>query len=87
MRVTFDVEKDAANRAKHGLPLSVAALVIENGVTTFLDTRFDYDEDRFITFGYVERRLHVAVWTECNGDVRTISVRKANEREQERYGR
>lgn len=34
-----------------------------------------------------DHRLHVAVWTERDGEVRAISVRKANEREQERYGR
>ena len=87
LRIIFDPDKDASKRAKHRLPLDVTAMVIENAVETFRDTRFDYGEDRFVTFGYVEHRLHVAVWTERDGEIRAISVRKANEREQERYGR
>lgn len=85
-RVIFDPAKDAANREKHGLSLDLVGTVIEGEARTFLDQRFNYGEDRFVTFGYVEDRLYVAVWTERDGAVRAISVRKANDREQELYG-
>lgn len=85
-RVIFDPAKDADNREKHGLSLDLVGAVIEAATVTFLDQRFDYGEDRFVSFGYVEGRLHVAVWTERDGAVRAISVRKANAKEQERYG-
>jgi hypothetical protein len=85
-RVLFDPAKDVANREKHGVSLNLAGRIIEAATATFLDRRFDYGEDRFVSFGYVEGRLHVAVWTERDGAVRAISVRKANQKEQERYG-
>lgn len=86
MNITFDAAKDAINREKHGLSLAVVGAVIEGAVGTFRDTRYDYGEDRYVTFGYVGDRLHVAVWTERDGAIRAISVRKANSREQARYG-
>lgn len=85
-RVVFDSAKDAANREKHGLSLALVGAVVEAARATFLDQRFDYGEDRFVSFGYVDGRLYVAVWTERDGAVRAISVRKANAKEQERYG-
>ena len=86
IRLTFDSVKDAANQEKHGLSLALVEAVIEGAVATFLDSRFDYGEDRFVTFGTIAGRLHVAVWSEREGTVRAISVRKANAREQARYG-
>jgi uncharacterized DUF497 family protein len=85
-RVSFDTAKDAANREKHGLSLSIVRAVINSATATFIDDRFDYGEERFVTFGYVEGRLCVAVWTERDGRVRAISVRRANPREQRKYG-
>ncbi len=84
--MVFDPAKDAANADKHGLSLALASAVIESATATFIDDRYDYGEDRFVTFGYVDGRLCVAVWTERDGAVRAISVRKANEKEQESYG-
>lgn len=85
-RITFDPGKDAANMAKHGVSLATAAEVLANATQTLPDRRRDYGEHRFITFGYVRGRLHVAVWTPRADDIRAISVRKANVKEQARYG-
>ena len=63
MRITFDPDKDEANVSKHGLRLVFGERVIETAVTTMLDTRFEYGEERFVSFGYVERRLYVCVYT------------------------
>lgn len=86
--ITFDPAKDAANRAKHAVSLSLCDAVLAGSVHTEEDTRYDYGERRFVTFGYVNDRLHVAVWTpDPDQDaVRSISVRKANKREQKAYG-
>lgn len=86
VRHTFDTAKDAANRAKHGVSLALGAEVVGGAVTTFLDTRCDYGEDRFVTFGLVGSRLYCAVWTLRDDEMRIISVRKANAKEQKRYG-
>lgn len=50
---------------------------------TVRDGRQDYGEDRFITIGRLARRMVVLVWTFRNKSRRIISMRKANDREQE----
>lgn len=85
-RIIFDPAKDAANKTKHGVSLSLLGAVLDGATVTFPDDRRDYGEPRFITFGYVEERLHVAAWTPRGDTFRAISVRKANAREQDRYG-
>lgn len=52
---------------------------------TFDDKRFDYGEDRHLTFGYLDGRMVVFAWTHRDGTCRVISLRKANGREQKRY--
>lgn len=41
MEVEFDTAKDAANRAKHGVPLALGAIVLENRLGEVADTRRD----------------------------------------------
>lgn len=52
---------------------------------TFEDTRFNYGEPRFITFGMLEKRLIVIAHTPRGHKTRIISMRKANNREQKIY--
>ncbi len=52
---------------------------------TVEDDRQDYGEDRFITIGFLDRRMVILIWTPRNGTLRIISMRKANEREQALY--
>lgn len=59
--------------------------VFEQDNVTFEDRRRDYDETRMITFGYLELRLVVLVWTPRGKFRRIISMRKANDREQALY--
>ena len=49
------------------------------------DDRRDYGEHRRITLGKIEGRLYVIAYTLRGTDVRMISARKANEREQRQY--
>jgi uncharacterized protein len=86
MRVTFDNAKDRLNREKHGLSLALGEEVIRLAVTTVADARFDYGEDRLVSFGYIRDRLYVCVYTVREDEIRIISVRKANDREVKRYG-
>lgn len=51
------------------------------GIFTGQDTRMDYEEDRFITVGWLFERLVVLVWTPRGEARRIISMRKANDRE------
>jgi uncharacterized DUF497 family protein len=45
----------------------------------------DYEEDRFITVGWLQARLVVLVWTPRGEVRRIISMRKANDREKTLY--
>jgi len=50
------------------------------------DWRYEYGEERFCLYGRVEGRLFVIVYTVRDKTIRIISARKANKREQKRYG-
>ena len=50
-----------------------------------LDVRFDYAEERFVSYGMVVGRLWVCVFVRRGEEHRIISVRKGNEREKRRY--
>jgi uncharacterized DUF497 family protein len=45
----------------------------------------DYEEDRFITLGWLDAHLVVLVWTPRGEVRRIISMRKANDREKALY--
>ncbi len=51
------------------------------------DTRRDYGEPRYRAFGYIGEKLFAVVFTPRGGRIRIISVRRANRREERRYGR
>jgi uncharacterized protein len=86
MRIEFDADKDAANLKKHGVSLAFAVQVLaDTHRLDLLDVRFNYPEDRFVTYGSVENRIWVCVFTMRGDTYRIISVRKANDRETRRY--
>ncbi|WES31758.1 BrnT family toxin [Varunaivibrio sulfuroxidans] len=86
MEIEFDPDKNEANKGKHAVALSFAAQILMDAERLdILDVRFDYAEERFVTYGRVEGRVWVCVFTR-RGDIhRIISVRKANDRETKRY--
>lgn len=51
------------------------------------DDRTDYQEERFVTIGWLDGRLVVTVWTQRGEARRIISMRKANDREKAKYQR
>jgi hypothetical protein len=81
-RYEYDPDKDVANRAKHGVPLALGAVVLENRIGEVLDDRLDYGEARVNAFGLVEQGLFVCTDTMRNETHRLISVRKASRQEQ-----
>ena len=87
MDVEFDVAKDAANRAKHRVSLRAAERFDMETALAAPDDRQDYGEDRWIAVGFVGARLHVLVFTERNGRIRPISLRKALKHEVRHYER
>lgn len=85
MKIEFDPDKRALTLVERGLDFLDAPVVIENSITTFDDTRFEYPEPREVTFGFLGGRLVAVVTTPIEGGIRVISMRKANDREQAKY--
>ena len=63
MRLDFDPDKDAANLEKHGVSLAFGGEVLgDSGRLDIVDVRFDYAEERYITYGWVAGRVWVCVY-------------------------
>lgn len=86
MTVSFDPEKDAINRATHGLSLARADEVNLRTAVVRPDERRDYGEPRWRAYGMIDGRLHMLAFTVREGVLRAISLRRANARETRRYG-
>ena len=86
MEIGFDPAKRAWTLEHRGLDFADVERVFAGPRYTVEDGRRDYGETRYRTFGRLEDRLVVIVWTP-RGEIRhIISMRKANEREERRYG-
>jgi uncharacterized protein len=85
MKIDYDPVKRALTLSARGLDMADSADVFANHLLTIADNRKDYGEDRFITVGYLSDRMVVVIWTQRGETRRIISLRKANEREQEAY--
>ncbi len=87
MEFEWDEHKNAENIVSRGISFSYAKFVFTDRKRhTVQDTRKDYGEQRFITTGRIDNRLHVVCHTP-RGEylTRIISARKANKREQREF--
>ncbi len=85
MGEAFDEHKNQKNSAKHNIGFEHVLSFDWESAITAEDTRYDYGEQRFISYGLVHSRLHVLVWTVRDDTLRPISFRKANARERKFY--
>jgi len=84
MRISFDPAKRDRTLRDRGLDFADAEVVFEGTTVEIDDVRKDYGERRVICFGMLNGRLVVVGYTP-RGPVRHIfSMRKANDREQDR---
>lgn len=86
MQIEFDTEKRDKTLAERGLDFARAGEVFGGAVMTFEDMRANYGERRFISVGTLDGRTVVLVWTPRGEARRIVSMRKANDREIEKYG-
>ena len=87
MRISFDPAKDAANRAKHGVPLADAERLEWDLLPALPDERRVYGETRMIGYAPIGSGVYCVVFTDRGDLRRIISLRKANGREVRRYAR
>ncbi|MDR1806446.1 MAG: BrnT family toxin [Propionibacteriaceae bacterium] len=89
LRFAWDDDKDAANRAKHGVSFDEARTVFFDPYALVIeDPDHSSHEERFIILGY-SRALRLLVVAHCyresQGVIRLISARKATKREAQSY--
>lgn len=78
----WDEDKNIANLKKHGISFEEASLIFERRTYSWVDNRFDYNEERILTVGYIRDVIAVVVvHTDRDGNRRIISARLANRKE------
>lgn len=85
MRIEYDPGKRTRTLAERGLDFARADEVFAGVTVTIADERRDYRESRFITIGHLDQRIVVLIWTPRGENRRIISMRKANDREIEKF--
>ena len=69
-----------------GFDFAGAEQVLTGPSATFVDSRFDYGEDRLLTLGLLAGRVVIIAHAPRSDHItRIISMRKANRREQKIY--
>jgi len=81
----WDDTKRKSNIKKHGIDFINAQMIFAGYTLTIEDDRYDYGEERFVTFGILEGRVVVVVHTETENLIRIISIRKATKYEEKAY--
>lgn len=85
MKIIFDPAKHASTLKERGIDFRDAAKVFAGETLTKEDTRRAYGETRYQTFGFLDGRMVMIVWTPRGNARHVISMRKCNDREQKAY--
>ncbi len=85
MPITFDPAKNERNIAERGLSFERVADLEWDSALVREDTRRDYGETRLRILALLDGRLHAVVVVPRDEDLRVISFRKANRREEVLY--
>ena len=85
MRITFDPAKNEKNITERGLSFDLAGELDWETAFIVEDDRRDYGETRLRVLALLKGRLHVAVVTTRKDELRIISFRKANRKEEKLY--
>lgn len=82
----WDDRKAASNIIKHGVSFDVATHIFDDVFAVdLIDTRENYDEERFTIIGMVKHRLLFVVYTMRGQAIRIISARGAEPNEEKDY--
>ena len=81
--VDYDPTKEAINLAKHGV--SLARWADLDIAVAFVDDRYDYGEVRYRAYGYIDGVAYCLAFTNRDGKVRPISLRRVHTKEMKRY--
>lgn len=84
-KITFDPAKREWTLRERGLDFLDAGEVFDGLKFEYPDERRDYGELRMITAGYLHGRMVIVGWTPRKDARHVFSMRKANDREKEKY--
>ncbi len=87
LRFEWSPEKDAGNRAKHGVSFEEASTVFEDPLGRIADDpRHSAAEQRYVLLGHSGRhRLLAVMFTDRGEAIRLISARRATRRERREH--
>ena len=85
MLVTFDQLKRDVTLQERGLDFTDATTVFAGITLTREDARFAYGETRYQTYGLLDGRMVMVVWTTRGEDRHVMSMRYCNDRERDKF--
>lgn len=85
MRIEFDVQKDRANKDKHGVSLEFATELDWESCLVWIDERRQYGENRMIALAPSTGTLYYVAFVDREDIRRIISLRRENRREVKHY--
>src|SRR6266498_868301 len=83
IRFEFDLTKSAINNAKHGVRLEEAQQLWKEA-SVIVEAR-SKDEPRFMVIGKIGERFFTCIFTERQGVIRLISLRRSRDDEKKIY--
>jgi len=86
MEIEFDPAKREATLRERGLDFVDAPEVFAGRSLTVTDDRMDYGEERFITYGFISAGSVAVTWTDRDGVMRVISMRRMHLKEVKHVG-
>lgn len=85
VRFEWDEEKRLANLKRHGIDFKDVYRVFDYDRFLLEDDRYDYGEQRWVSFGLLFGEVVAITHTESDEVIRIISARKAEKYEEKRY--
>lgn len=90
MKFTWDNNKNAINKAKHGISFDTAKLVFDDPFHISIQDRHENGEERWQTLGLINNQIvllvaHTIYQENHTEAIRIISARKATKQERSRY--
>jgi uncharacterized DUF497 family protein len=82
---TWNERKRQTNIRRHGMDFIGVDAIWDCPTVTREDIRYDYGEQRLVTFGVLRSEVVVMVYTERDDDIRVISLRRAEKYEARYY--
>ena len=91
MQFEWDNDKNRINQSRHGVSFEIAMQIFNDpNIMSWIDQRFDYREERWISLGSVHGLTILVVAHQVKEGkneetVRIISARRANRRQRDTY--